>query len=135
MPKEKKKEPKPYVDRNLRATRLAALLDFYSDRATAHASLFVASLFGLFSVLSIVDQLTGDYIWFSMVIYFLLAYSGYFTLVRFGFYAQIAHLITLGLEEKSTFESVKFSTEKGKTNLDKKINSNIELKKFREAIS
>ena len=37
-------------------SRVAALLDFFSDRATAHASLFVASIFGILTMLSLVQN-------------------------------------------------------------------------------
>jgi hypothetical protein len=89
-------EPKDKVD--LHIARLAAFLDFYSDRATAHASLFVASVFGLLTVLSLVQGLNRSVVWLSIFVYFALSYAGYFTLVRFGFFAAIAHRISRELE-------------------------------------
>jgi hypothetical protein len=121
-------EPEPEIKskRNnnnvgLKTARLAAFLDFYSDRATAHASLFVASLFGIFTLLAIVQNLSGFGVWASIIIYFALIYAGYFTLVRFGFYADISQRITEGLEQRSTFKNVKWENkvEKEKENLFK----------------
>lgn len=83
---------------NLHIARLAPLLDFYSDRATAHASLFVASIFGILTMLAIVQGLNGFVVWPSIFVYFALTYAGYFTLVRFNFYAGIAHKLNEILE-------------------------------------
>lgn len=72
--------------------RLTASLDFYSDRATAHASLFVASIFGLFALLSLIQQALEEWvILLSVFVYFRLAYAGYITLTRFSYLAGVAH--------------------------------------------
>jgi hypothetical protein len=110
MPEKKtENELEKNVNEELQATRLVAFLDFYSDRATAHASLFVASLFGLFTQLTIVQSMSSHpdlFVWLSIPVFFGLTYAGYFTLVRFGFYSNIAQRITEGLKEHSTFRKV-----------------------------
>ena len=69
-------------------SRLAALLDFYSDRAVAHASFFVASVFGTFSLLFLVKN------WYSLVLvampYSILVLFGIYSLLNFGKYASLA---------------------------------------------
>jgi hypothetical protein len=73
-------------DDSLFTSRVAALLDFYSDRATAHASLFVASIFGLVTVLAIVQAfilvnppIERWIVWASEYLFFIFTYVGYFT--------------------------------------------------------
>jgi hypothetical protein len=95
---------------DLLATRFDALLDFYSDRAVAHASFLVASIFGLVTMLAIVQQLDENniaIIWLSSVVFFGISYMGYFALIRFGFYADVAQKLTKGLNEKETLKQVK----------------------------
>lgn len=77
-------------------TAQAALLDFYSDRAVAHASFLVASIFGLVTLLAIVQQMVNqtqiqiDLICFSLMPFYAFSYVGFWTLQRFGKYAAVA---------------------------------------------
>lgn len=98
MPKEKEDR-----DAELLATRIGGLLDFYSDRAVAHASFFVASIFGLITLLSIIGQLdTGlkwfsiPLFWWSIPLFFAFSYVGYYTLGRFSYYADISQRLSAG---------------------------------------
>ncbi len=65
---------------------LSAILDFYSDRAIAHASFFLASFFGLFTVLQIQQNPTLGW----AILYWILFLAGLYTLNRFGYYASFA---------------------------------------------
>lgn len=73
---------------------LSALLDFYSDRATAHASLFVACVFGLFTILAILEK---NIIILSLAYWFLFG-SGLYELLNFGQYAKDADVIKRYIE-------------------------------------
>lgn len=97
-------------DNPLFISRVAALLDFYSDRATAHASLFVASIFGLVTVLAIIqafilsnNQFDRWIIWGSEFLFFIFTYVGHYTLNQFSYYANISQRLTAGLEQKKSF--------------------------------
>jgi len=74
---------------------LAAILDFYSDRAVAHASFFLASFFGLFTVLSIGEKEIFEWAF----PYWILFSVGLYTLIRFAYYATFAHLIMVRMRE------------------------------------
>jgi len=100
-PKGAKRETDPqtfiHASPELFASRVSALLDFYSDRAVAHASFFVASIFGLVTLLTVIQQLdiylkwfSVPLFWWSIPIFFVFSYTGYYTLIRFNFYASIA---------------------------------------------
>jgi len=101
-------------DDTLSATRISALLDFYSDRAVAHASFFVASIFGLVTLLSIIQQLNMHLTWFSIPLawcsiplFFAFSYVGYYTLGRFTFYADISDKLgEHGLKSVETLKGV-----------------------------
>lgn len=79
---------------------LSAFLDFYSDRATAHASFLVAAVFGLFSVLYLIkgESLITKVI--LSVIYWILWSGGYFSLFNFNHYAMKAHDIKRMISQK-----------------------------------
>lgn len=97
---------------SLFVSRVAALLDFYSDRATAHASLFVASIFGILTLLALVQNFNSNtLIFISIIAYFIFSYLGYHTLVRFGFYADIAQRLAVGLPQNPTMEKIGISKE------------------------
>ena len=116
MGEESVKEPKPSTDDSLLASRIGALLDFYSDRAVAHASFFVASIFGLVTMSAIVLQLEDKlFAWISIPLFFAFSYLGYFTLVRFGFYADISERLTVGLKRDETLGETLVFEEEEKT--------------------
>jgi hypothetical protein len=75
----------------------SALLDFYSDRAVAFGGFFIASIFGLLTVLTLSQGIKcADITWenvlvvLSMVVYVVFAYIGYYVLRGFTYYAKIA---------------------------------------------
>lgn len=100
----------------LKYTILSSLLEFYSDRAIAHASFLVACIFGLFTILSVMNNVFGK---FSLLVWILLAITywvlwsfGLYSLLNFGFFATVAQvskeMITEGSDlEKDVMEKAK----------------------------
>ena len=87
--------------------KISGLLDFFSDRAVAHASFFLASLFGLVAFATIVREeitcINSFLYWIGILLFFGFGYAGYFTLIRFGYYAHVSQKIAeLGLEQTAT---------------------------------
>ena len=84
-------------------TVLSALLDFYADRAAAFASLFVASIFGLVTLSALIQNYSGNnFLWYIIagVPYIAFVLSGYFTWMRFRYWADLAHNLEFyGLSE------------------------------------
>lgn len=74
---------------------LTGLLDFYSDRATAHASFVVAGVFGMYTVMfgnSILPR------WVFFFVYLALLLIDVYSFMNFGYYAQLAYIIRIKLE-------------------------------------
>jgi hypothetical protein len=101
---------------------LSALLDFYADRASGFASLFVASIFGLVTLSAIIQSFNDSNPWWyalAGVPYFAFVISGYYTWNRFRYWAGIAHSIQcfgLLIPHKSIIEKIKCYKEvEGKT--------------------
>jgi len=90
--------------RKIQNEPLSAFLDFYSDRATAHASFLVASVFGLFSVLYLIEG--GDLITKVILsfVYGILWFGGYFSLFNFNFYAMKADDIKRMIAQKQLLD-------------------------------
>lgn len=90
-------------------TARSALLDFYSDRAVAFASFFLASIFGLVSTLAIFQGIEGSVflVLGSLILYWTFAYAGYFTFRRFSFYAGIADRLRGSLEESAKLDEAR----------------------------
>lgn len=72
-------------------TILAGLLDFYSDRATAHASFVVAAIFGVYTIFAIYSSL-NDMLFLSFPFLFLVAFELY-SFLNFGHYAAKAYVV------------------------------------------
>jgi len=90
--------------RKIQNEPLSAFLDFYSDRATAHASFLVASVFGLFSVLYLIE---GEKLITRAIlsaVYWILWFGGYFSLFNFNFYAMKAHEIQRMIAQKQLLD-------------------------------
>lgn len=79
----------------------SALLDFYSSRAVAHASYFMASIFGIVALLTLCQNIGNPFhsnkwwcdllaamLWFGA--YSIFAFLGWWTLHKFGKYATYA---------------------------------------------
>lgn len=95
-------------------TSKGALLDFYSDRAVAHASFFVASIFGMLSISSIIQRLHETLWWFSTGLFFIFSYMGYHSLSKFSYFADISEkLSTHGLKANETLVKVRWKDNKG----------------------
>jgi len=102
-------------------TARAAILDFYSDRAGSFTSFFVASIFGLVTLLAIVQGTHrevahnnplyyGVLIVISIVIYIAFAYAGRHTFERFAHYADIADkLVMYPIADKVENETIQKS--------------------------
>jgi hypothetical protein len=104
-------------------TRVSALLEFFSGRAVAHSGFLIASVFGIVTFSAIVTQIKESMppitYWISVLLFFAFAYIGYFTLVRFGYYAEIAHAISeYGLSRESTLKQIPTKKEKVETMQD-----------------
>ena len=99
---------KPTYDPNLLTAKISALLDFYSDRAVAHASFLVASVFGLVTLSAMIQELSNHtLVLISLPLFLGFSYTGYFTLLRFQYYACIAHaLVDHGLKEDATMSAI-----------------------------
>jgi len=113
-----KQQPEPEV----RVDVLSALLDFYADRATGFASLFVASIFGLVTLAAIIQNYLGNspcWYFISGVPYFAFVLSGYYTWGRFRYWAGIASNLEFGLRKqyKSEIEKIQCLEESKKINL------------------
>jgi len=83
----------------------SAFLDFYSDRATAHASFLVAAVFGLFSVLYLIlegNTLIPEVV--LSVVYWILWFAGSFSLFKFNSYAMKAHDIKKMIAQKQLLD-------------------------------
>lgn len=86
------------------------LLDYYSSRAVAHASFFIASIFGIVTLSAVIQQLSENvcFLFLSMLLFFGFSYVGYFTMIRFGFYADLAaSLAARGLRQKKVMEKIR----------------------------
>jgi hypothetical protein len=86
------------------------LLAHYSSRAVAHASFFIASIFGLVTLSAIIQQLSENVLFLilSMLLFFAFSYVGYFTMSRFGYYADLAErLASYGLHQYDIMEGIK----------------------------
>ncbi len=87
-------------------TALASLLDFYSDRAVAHASFLIAIIFGLFTILSLVNI---KFRWESLLLLFTTYWGlwgfGLYCLYNFRYYALFSEQVIQKIfEEKSLCE-------------------------------
>lgn len=83
------------------ATGLSSLLDFYSDRATAHASFVVAGMFGIYAVLFAPNGLPTIAF---VVSYSALLVTNVYSFLNFGYYAVLADITKHKLEEKYVTE-------------------------------
>jgi hypothetical protein len=107
-----KKKEYVYMTENELISRAAALLDHYSSRAVAHASFFVASIFGLITFTALASEGFVDMgnVWYYFLctyLFWIFAYLGHYTLRRFNSYASIAEAIAKkGLNEKDVFEKL-----------------------------
>jgi len=120
-------EPDPNeIDKKL------GLLDFYSSRAVAHVSFFIASIFGLIAFSSITNdafRISKLFYIPAFLLFFGLAYSGYYALVRFGFYANIAEKIAKdGLKQDKVMKKI-FIEGKESYSLEKEFTNGVEEQK------
>jgi len=94
-------------------TAIAGNLAFFSDRAVAFASFLVASIFGVFTLLSLIER----NFWFLYLIpYIPLTLVGDHCLKRFKYYAAISDKIREVISRYSKFHKIKISerTKSGK---------------------
>ncbi len=124
-----KKEELLFPSDNVKVGATAGLLDFYSDRAVAHASFLLACVFGLFTLLAIVQGVNNlgmndlVLIVVSMAPYGTIVVIGFHCLRRFSFYASMSEeLRRILMEYVKTVKVSAQTREKGKrkefTNLE-----------------
>jgi len=86
---------------------LPALLEYYSDSGIAHVTIFVAFMFGIFTVLVILDRFENIVwsFWLLSFVYWVLFGGGLYTLLKFSYYSKISNriLYDLGKDEKICF--------------------------------
>lgn len=90
-------------DKDEAITVLAGLLDFHSDRATAHASFIVASIFGLYAILfSFNTYFANDNVGIAVFVitYIFLALFSFYSFLNFSRYASIANAIQQIMERE-----------------------------------
>lgn len=123
MSVEEKKKKLPYDDDDLFLTRVSALLDFFSDKAVAHASFFVASIFGVVTLLALIQGFqrghiitlliwTGHISSISTIPFFAVSYAGYYALNRFGYFADLSDKLTLALRLDETLGRICINPDK-----------------------
>ena len=87
------------MEGNVERENLATIQDFYSKRTVAHASFFLSSLFGLFSLLSLMTIVkvqgstflrTEGILILLLVPYGIVWFFGLYSLFNFRYYAAIA---------------------------------------------
>lgn len=71
---------------------LLGLLDDYSDRSIGWGGFFVASMFGMFSLLTVLGKPVPGIMWIA--IYFMLWVFGGYSMANFGWYLDLANKIT-----------------------------------------
>jgi len=84
---------KPAEEEEWAFRSLSVVQDFYSKRAVAHASFFVASVFGLFTVLRLIYEMNpypASQFTLSVVYIGVWIFGGY-SFLNFSFYATIAN--------------------------------------------
>lgn len=95
----------------------SALLEFYSSRAVAHASYFMASIFGIVALLTICQNIGNPLqsikCWIAVVLwsgaYLIFAVLGWWTLHQFNNYATYADkLRACAFVEKSNLEDIEY---------------------------
>jgi hypothetical protein len=95
-------------------TILAGLLDFYSDKATAHASFVVAATFGIYTFIFSTNKVDiknlGELLVFFLIYCSLLGFDLY-SFFNFSKYASISHLIRTKLIKHMYESSKKYSNE------------------------
>jgi len=80
---------------------LTGLLDFYSDRATAHASFVIAGIFGIYTVLFAESELPLPvFIPTYLALVFIVVYS----FLNFGYWATLADIV------RTEFGGTKYET-------------------------
>lgn len=89
-------QDEPRLSREL--TAQAALLDFHSDRAVAHASFLIASVFGLLTLLAVAQSLKYPFVVVSLIPFSAFSYLGFWTLQRFTDYASVADALQGNIE-------------------------------------
>jgi hypothetical protein len=109
--------------------RLSIVQDFFSKRAVAHASFFVASIFGLFTILSLMEKFINRMPFYGVIwqlawdwnsARFLLLSSSYwfiwlfglYSFANFGYYATLAQKAEEKIVENKDIEIIKESKEK-----------------------
>lgn len=93
----------PENDTSKKIAARSALLDFYSNRAVSFGGFFLASLFGLLTMSTLVQgikfgeaKITTLFVLLSLIPFLIFALIGYYSLRQFRYYANIANKIEGG---------------------------------------
>jgi hypothetical protein len=99
--------------------QLTVAEDFYSSRTVAHASFFVASIFGSFTILALMEREFVSLVLLSIIYWFVFLF-GVFSFLNFSRYAIRAQIAERKIaNEAETF--IKQELEKSTTRQDKLI--------------
>ena len=94
---EKENTEKEANGRTLEA--LFGLLDDYSDRSIGYGGFFVASIFGMYSLLAVIERNIPGIVWIA--IYSLLWLFGGYSMATFGWYLDLTNRITADIRNLS----------------------------------
>ncbi len=121
---------KDLVDKQLKQTHLATMLDYYSGKGASHITIFIAFVFGLFTILAILflSNITDIPFVILSIIYFFFSIGGLYEFFKFSFYNNVVNHINVELDnlvptpEYTSFEfgSRPYSERKG-SKLSKRI--------------
>ena len=92
---------------------LLGFLEFYSNRAEAHASFLIVCIFGLYGLLAIALN-PNDFKLLLALPYVILCLSSYHCLQRFNYYSTMAEIIREYLTNYAKYEEIILQEEKGK---------------------
>ena len=108
-------------------TETSALLDYYSDRAVAHASFFIASIFGILTFSAIVASYTDSstlptlinsnplLLVVGTILFLAFAYMGYNSLITFNHYASLSNdIAAYPIKEKQLWDGYGWAVPKTK---------------------
>jgi len=78
-----------------------SFLEFYTSKSTSFASFFVGSLFGLFTILSLLRDIALSSIsfWLFTISYVIVVGFGGYCMLRWGYYAMLAEKVTREIDQ------------------------------------
>ena len=86
----------------------AALLDYYSELGMNHIVIFVACIFGIFSILSLLKDYHGLKFLGLTIVHWSLWLGGAYSLAKYNFYFQVSNYI---LQDLGAYRGARLSNE------------------------